>query len=248
MVVNPDQVGLNEPCRDQRKQQAGEERCGGKAVQGDGFAGFVRSADHRRSRRRPVAEPLCRAGCGHPAREDRQRRFEIRPEHRAVARQCVRESLVVLKNESRALPLAKNIKRLTVVGSAAADLGVQCGGWTVDWQSKPGISLRGGTTILAAIRQTVSPETQVIRLFGTCWESWSKSLGNCSDRFCSSERRARTLIVSLSTQSKYTTLTRLVFKVVNNAFAAECHLSWRSTRAMRILLSIATRSIIVKAL
>ncbi len=83
------------------------------------------------------------------------------PEHRAVARQCVRESLVVLKNENRALPLAKNLKRLAVVGAAADDLGAQCGGWTVDWQSKPGISLRGGTSILAGIRQTVSPETQV---------------------------------------------------------------------------------------
>jgi beta-glucosidase len=82
-------------------------------------------------------------------------------EHRAVARQCVRESLVVLKNEGRALPLAKNIKRLAVVGAAADDLGVQCGGWTVDWQTKPGMALRGATSILSAIRQTVSSETQV---------------------------------------------------------------------------------------
>jgi beta-glucosidase len=82
-------------------------------------------------------------------------------EHRAVARQCVRESLVVLKNEGRALPLARNLKRLAVVGVAADDLGVQCGGWTVDWQTKPGIALRGATSILAAIRATVSPETQV---------------------------------------------------------------------------------------
>lgn len=82
-------------------------------------------------------------------------------EHRAVARQCVRESLVLLKNDGRALPLAKGIKRLAVVGTAADDLGVQCGGWTVDWQTKPGVALRGATSILAAIRQTVSPETQV---------------------------------------------------------------------------------------
>jgi beta-glucosidase len=82
-------------------------------------------------------------------------------EHRAVARQCVRESLVVLKNEGRMLPLAKNIKRLAVVGAAADDLGVQCGGWTVDWQTKPGMPLRGATSIITAIRQTVSTETQV---------------------------------------------------------------------------------------
>ena len=83
------------------------------------------------------------------------------PEHRAIARQCVRESLVVLKNEGRALPLAKNIKRLAVVGAAADDLGAQCGGWTVDWQGKHGNVTHGGTTILAAIRKTVSPDTQV---------------------------------------------------------------------------------------
>lgn len=83
------------------------------------------------------------------------------PDHRAIARQCVRESLVVLKNEQNALPLAKDIKHLVVVGAAADDLGVQCGGWTVDWQGKHGNVAHGGTTILAAIRKAVSPETQV---------------------------------------------------------------------------------------
>src|SRR5476651_1983274 len=50
------------------------------------------------------------------------------PEHRAVARECVRESLVVLKNEKHLLPLSKKIKTLAVVGVAADDLGMQCGG------------------------------------------------------------------------------------------------------------------------
>ena len=83
------------------------------------------------------------------------------PEHRAVARECVRESLVLLKNDQRLLPLAKTIKHLAVVGSAADDLGMQCGGWTIDWQGTRGNVTHGGTTLLAAIRQTVSPETQV---------------------------------------------------------------------------------------
>jgi beta-glucosidase len=83
------------------------------------------------------------------------------PEHRAVARECVRESLVLLKNEKHTLPLSKKIKRLAVVGVAADDLGMQCGGWTIDWQGGRGNVTRGGTTVLAAIRQTVSPETQV---------------------------------------------------------------------------------------
>jgi beta-glucosidase len=83
-------------------------------------------------------------------------------EHRHVARACVRESLVLLKNSNHALPLAKNLKRLVVVGEAADDIGVQCGGWTIDWQGRAGAVTHGGTTILAAIRQAVSPETQVI--------------------------------------------------------------------------------------
>ncbi len=78
------------------------------------------------------------------------------PAHRAVARQCVRESLVLLKNENHTLPLAKNLKHLVVVGAGADDLGMQCGGWTVDWQGGHGNITRGGTTLLAAIRQTVS--------------------------------------------------------------------------------------------
>lgn len=82
-------------------------------------------------------------------------------EHRDVARQCVRESLVVLKNEGKTLPLAKNIKRLAVVGKGADDLGMQCGGWTVDWQGQSGNIVPGGTSILAAIRQVVSAETKV---------------------------------------------------------------------------------------
>jgi beta-glucosidase len=83
------------------------------------------------------------------------------PEHRQVARQCVRESLVLLKNENHTLPLAKNLKHLVVVGKAADDLGLQCGGWTIDWQGESGNVTTGGTTLLAAIKKTVSPQTEV---------------------------------------------------------------------------------------
>jgi len=83
------------------------------------------------------------------------------PEHRAVARRCVRESLVLLKNENHVLPLSRHIEHLAVVGGAADDLGMQCGGWTISWQGGHGDVTSGGTTILAAIRQAVLPETQV---------------------------------------------------------------------------------------
>jgi beta-glucosidase len=83
-------------------------------------------------------------------------------EHRAVARQAVRESMVLLKNRHGVLPLRKNVARIHVAGKNADDLGNQCGGWTIDWQGKSGNDVTtGGTTILAAIRKAVSKNTQV---------------------------------------------------------------------------------------
>ena len=73
----------------------------------------------------------------------------------------MRQSLVLLKNDNRALPFSKKMKNLAVVGNAADDLGTQCGGWTITWQGQTGEVMRGGTTILAAVRQAVSPATKV---------------------------------------------------------------------------------------
>jgi beta-glucosidase len=85
------------------------------------------------------------------------------PEHREIARECVRQSLVLLKNSADALPLSrKKIKRIVVAGKAADDLGIQCGGWTIDWQGRSGEVTHGGTTILAAIRNSVVPGTEVV--------------------------------------------------------------------------------------
>lgn len=83
-------------------------------------------------------------------------------EHRAVAREAVRQSLVLLKNDRRVLPLAKTAARIHVCGRNADDLGNQCGGWMIDWQGKSGNGVTtGGTTILAAIRRTASPGTRI---------------------------------------------------------------------------------------
>ncbi len=54
-------------------------------------------------------------------------------EHRRVARQAVRESLVLLKNDNGLLPLAR-AQRVLVAGSGADDIGQQCGGWSLTWQ------------------------------------------------------------------------------------------------------------------
>lgn len=55
------------------------------------------------------------------------------PEHRALARQAVRESLVLLKNQGGVLPLSPR-QRILVAGDGANDVGKQAGGWTLNWQ------------------------------------------------------------------------------------------------------------------
>jgi beta-glucosidase len=82
-------------------------------------------------------------------------------EHRQVARECVRETLVLLKNEKRVLPASKKLNRIHVAGKSADDIGNQCGGWTISWQGKSGANTTGGTTLLKAIEETVSPQTKV---------------------------------------------------------------------------------------
>lgn len=79
-------------------------------------------------------------------------------DHRAVARECVKKSIVVLKNDKRALPVQKNT-HVHVAGKSADDIGNQCGGWTITWQGKSG-AITKGTTILQGLRD-VAPGMQV---------------------------------------------------------------------------------------
>ncbi len=78
--------------------------------------------------------------------------------HRAVARQAVAESQVLLKNSHQALPLRRD-QRLYVAGVNADDLGNQAGGWTVTWQGQSGNTAFPGTTILQGIRQQAANVT-----------------------------------------------------------------------------------------
>uniref|UniRef100_A0A6N2NLW1 Beta-glucosidase n=1 Tax=Salix viminalis TaxID=40686 RepID=A0A6N2NLW1_SALVM len=87
-------------------------------------------------------------------------------EHRELAREAVRKSLVLLKNGESAdkplLPLPKKASKILVSGSHAHNLGYQCGGWTIEWQGLSGNNLTRGTTILTAIENTVDPSTEVV--------------------------------------------------------------------------------------
>ncbi len=72
--------------------------------------------------------------------------------HRAVARECVRKSLVLLKNEDNVLPL-KTSEKVVVVGPWANSLGAQCGGWTISWQGNVNNPTVVGTTILKGLQE-----------------------------------------------------------------------------------------------
>lgn len=86
--------------------------------------------------------------------------------HRAVARQAVRESLVLLKNNN-VLPLAKTGTYKIVVGGTHADnLGYQMGGWSISWQGGSGASTTGGTTFWQAL-QAAKPAGVTLQNVGT---------------------------------------------------------------------------------
>ncbi|MEM1252451.1 MAG: exo 1,3/1,4-beta-D-glucan glucohydrolase [Cyanobacteria bacterium P01_H01_bin.21] len=79
------------------------------------------------------------------------------PEHRAVARQAVRESLVLLKNQDNLLPLQAN-QTILVTGDGADNIGKQCGGWTLSWQGTGNTNehFPNGTSIWEGIRNAVA--------------------------------------------------------------------------------------------
>ena len=77
--------------------------------------------------------------------------------HRAVARQAVRESMVLLKNNNQTLPLDASSKIL-VVGDGANSISKASGGWTLSWQGTghSNDEFPNGESILEGIRQVVS--------------------------------------------------------------------------------------------
>lgn len=81
-------------------------------------------------------------------------------EHRDVARQCVRESLVMLKKNDNILPLPKSNVKILVAGEHADNIGLQCGGWTIQWQGQSG-DITEGTTLLEGLKK-IAPGAEFI--------------------------------------------------------------------------------------
>lgn len=78
------------------------------------------------------------------------------PEHRKLAREAVRKSLVLLKNDKDILPLAAD-SHVLVAGDGANDIGKQSGGWTLSWHGTGNSNkdFPNGTSIYTGIRETV---------------------------------------------------------------------------------------------
>ncbi|MFO7611030.1 MAG: glycoside hydrolase family 3 protein [Clostridia bacterium] len=85
--------------------------------------------------------------------------FEIgSDENRRIARELVEKSAVLLKNNKGLLPLKEGTK-VFITGPAADNIGVQCGGWTIEWQGKldeKGIEIAEGTTLLEGLSELAS--------------------------------------------------------------------------------------------
>ncbi len=79
------------------------------------------------------------------------------PEHRAIARTAVRESLVLIKNDNGLLPLRLK-QRVLVAGDGADNIGKQCGGWTITWQGTglDNSQFPGATSIWGGIHAAVT--------------------------------------------------------------------------------------------
>jgi beta-glucosidase len=84
--------------------------------------------------------------------------------HRAVARQAVRESLVLLKNRGHLLPLAPR-SRILVTGDGADSIAKQSGGWTINWQgTEPNQDFPHAETIFAGIARCVAAAHGTVEL------------------------------------------------------------------------------------
>jgi beta-glucosidase len=97
----------------------------------------------------------CELGLFNPGRQRPPLSVVGSSEHRALARDAVARSLVVLKNENHVLPLSPNTPKLHIAGKSADDIGYQCGGWTIQWQGGAG-PVTDGTTIRRGIEMNLA--------------------------------------------------------------------------------------------
>lgn len=86
---------------------------------------------------------------------ERQKRLVYTEEHRAIARDMAKRSIVLLKNESGLLPLSKEVNSIAVIGHLAADKDAPLGNWRGIGEPGSAVSL------LEGIQAAAGPDTEV---------------------------------------------------------------------------------------
>lgn len=81
-------------------------------------------------------------------------------DHRRIAHEAARRSLVLLQNRGDVLPLPSSVPKVLVSGVGADDVGLQCGGWTVSWMGSQG-RITPGSTLLDGLRR-LRPGTEFL--------------------------------------------------------------------------------------
>jgi beta-glucosidase len=139
------------------------------------------------------------------------------PKHIALARQAVRESLVLLKNNNRLLPLNPT-QHIGIIGDAAKKISSQTGGWTITWQGRENsnsdfvnvnsiyealektILSSGGTVEFSNNGKFIKDPDVVIGVFGE--EPYAEMLGDLKDvAFAATDPKFLPLLEAMNAQS-----------------------------------------------
>jgi len=105
---------------------------------------------------RRILRVKVKLGLFDPARPATDGKKLATPEHRAIARRAVQESIVLLKNNNSVLPIRPK-QNVLVTGSHADDIGLQSGGWTISWQGKGGhnADFKQGVSLWAGLKSAI---------------------------------------------------------------------------------------------
>jgi beta-glucosidase len=139
------------------------------------------------------------------------------PKHIALARQAVRESLVLLKNNNRLLPLNPK-QHIGIIGDAAKKISSQTGGWTITWQGRENLNSdfvnvnsiyealektilsSGGTVEFSNNGKFTKDPDVVIGVFGE--EPYAEMLGDLKDvSFAATDPKILPLLEAMNAQS-----------------------------------------------
>jgi beta-glucosidase len=118
----------------------------------------------------------------------RERRFTLAPEHVAAARTAARESIVLLKNANKTLPLRKGLRTIAVIGPLADDARSSLGNWAADGRPEEAV------TVLAGIRSALGPSTRIISVRGAPVDT-ADSSGFAAARNAATEADAVVLVL-----------------------------------------------------